>query len=238
MKVNTFSFLWARISDNLGIMHADRYDASGAIRFVDVATISDYLVIGKKAINFILENIMKIVKNFGILVGTLLLAAGVEVCQAADTTMSVPASQMKVAVVNVQQVLQQSPRVAELSKKLENEFKNRQAKISDEQKGLQDMMDKFKKESPTMSQKDKDAMQKKIASTRSELVTKVVAYQQDLQKEQNKIMQGILGDLNGIVSNIAKAQSYALVLDSQAVIYSGNGNDITKDVAKQFNTKA
>ena len=37
----------------------------------------------------------------------------------------------------------------------------------------------------------------------------VVAYQQDLQKEQNKIMQGILADLNGIVSTIAKAQSYA-----------------------------
>jgi outer membrane protein len=183
---------------------------------------------------------MKIVKNFSILVGTLLLAAGVEVCQATDTNtnMTVVPSQMKVAVVNVQQVLQQSPRVAELSKKLENEFKNRQAKISDEQKALQDMMDKFKKESPTMSQKDKDAMQKKIASTRSELVTKVVAYQQDLQKEQNKIMQGILGDLNGIVSTIARSQSYVLVLDSQAVIYSGNGNDITKDVAKQFNTKA
>ncbi len=61
---------------------------------------------------------------------------------------------IKVAVVNVQQVLQQSPRVAEVSKKLEGEFKNRQAKINDEQKSLQDELDKFKKESPTMTQKD------------------------------------------------------------------------------------
>ncbi|VVC75326.1 Chaperone protein Skp [Aquicella siphonis] len=185
---------------------------------------------------------MKIVKKFGILLGALALAAGVEVCAAAETaatapvTMNLP-SQIKVAVVNVQQVLQQSPRVADLSKKLENDFKNRQAKINDEQKSLQDMMDKFKKESPTMSQKDKDAMQKKISAQRSDLVAKVVAYQQDLQKEQNKIMQNILSDLNGIVSTIAKSQSYALVLDSQAVIYSGNGNDITKDVSKQFNVK-
>lgn len=180
---------------------------------------------------------MKIVKKFGILVGALLLVAGVEVCQAADATAAAGAAQIKVAVVNVQQVLQQSPRVAEVSKKLEGEFKNRQAKIGDEQKSLQDMMDKFKKESPTMSQKDKDAMQKKITADRSTLVAKVVAYQQDLQKEQNKVMQGILGDLNGIVSTIAKSQSYALVLDSQAVIYSGGNNDITTDVAKQFNNK-
>ncbi|MBX3709815.1 MAG: OmpH family outer membrane protein [Gammaproteobacteria bacterium] len=179
---------------------------------------------------------MKIVKKFGILVSALLLATGVEVCQAADAV-AAPGEQLKVAIVNVQQVLQQSPRVAELSKKLEGEFKNRQAKISEQQKSLQDELDKFKKESPTMSQKDKDATQKKIAADRSELVSKVVAYQQDLQKEQNKVMQGILSDLNGIVSSIAKTQGYALVLDSQAVIYGG-GNDITKDVTKQFNTKS
>lgn len=177
---------------------------------------------------------MKIVKKLGIMVSALLLAAGVGVCQAADAT----APQLKVAVVNVQQVLQQSPRVAELSKKLEGEFKARQTKIGDEQKALQDQLDKFKKESPTMSQKDRDAAQKKIADERSDLVKKVVAYQQDLQKEQNKIMQGILADLNGIVSTIAKQQNYALVLDSQAVIFAADGNDITKDVAKQFNSKS
>lgn len=171
---------------------------------------------------------MKIVKKLSILASVVLFAAGIEVCQAAD---------MKVAVVNVQQVLQQSPRVADQSKKLEGDFKSRQTKINDEQKTLQDELDKFKKDSTTMSQKDRDAMQKKIANDRSELVKKVVAYQQDLQKEQNRIMQGILGDLNGIVTTIAKAQGYTLVLDSQAVIFAADGNDITKDVAKQFNDK-
>lgn len=178
---------------------------------------------------------MKIVKKIGIIVSALLLAAGVEVCQAADATTTTPG--LKVAVVNVQQVLQQSPRVAELSKKLEGQFKNRQAKISDQQKALQDELDKFKKESPTMAQKDRDNMQKKISAERSDLVKQVVAYQQDLQKEQNKVMQGILGDLNGIVTSLAKDKNYVLVLDSQAVIYGGDSTDITKDVATQFNNK-
>jgi outer membrane protein len=187
---------------------------------------------------------MKIAKKFGILVSALVLAAGLDVAQAAPMTTSASAapqattvSQPKVAVVNVQQVLQQSPRVAELSKKLEAQFKPRQTKINDEQKALQDEVDKFKKESPTMSQKDRTTTEKKISDQRADLVKQVVAYQQDLQKEQNKIMQGILNDLNGIVSTIAKAQAYSLVFDSQAVIYAADGNDITKDVAKQFNNK-
>jgi len=174
---------------------------------------------------------MKCFKKIGIILGALLLSAGVEVCQAAD------ASQLKVAVVNVQQVLQQSPRVATLSKKLEGQFKDRQTSINAQQKSLQDELDTFKKEEPTMNQKTRDDTQKKIAADRADLMKKVVEYQQDLQKEQNKIMQGILGDLNSIVSTIAKAQGYTLVLDSQAVIFAADGNDISKDVAKQFNAK-
>lgn len=173
---------------------------------------------------------MKIVKQAGIFAGAFILATGMNVAMAATDT-------IKVAVVNVQQVLQQSPRVTALSKKLEDKFKNRQTKLNKEQKSLQDELDKFKKESPTMSKSKRETTEKKITSDRSALVKQVVSYQQDLQKEQNKVMQGILEDLNGIVSTIAKKQAYNLVLDSQAVVYTANGNDITKEVATQFNKK-
>jgi outer membrane protein len=173
------------------------------------------------------------VKKIGLLLSALVLTAGVTVAQAA----AVDASQIKVAVVNVQQVLQQSPKVANLSKKLEGQFKARQTKIGDEQKALQDKLDNFKKDESTMSKKDRDALDKKLTAERADLVKQVVAYQQDLQKEQAKVMQNIQSELNGIVSSIAKAQHYALVLDAQAVIFAADGNDISKDVASQFNAK-
>ena len=170
---------------------------------------------------------MKIVKKMSILVGALALAGAVSVAQA-DVG--------KVAVVNVQQLMQQSPRVASLSKNLEAQFKARQSKIAAQQQALQDELEKFKKESPTMKQADRDAMQKKMASERADLVKQVVAYQQDVQKTQTQAMQSVMGDLNSVVSNIAKAQGYSIVLDSQAVLFS-QGSDITADVAKQFNDK-
>ena len=175
---------------------------------------------------------MKMIKIVGAIVGSLFLVGGAQIASAEQP------GQIKIAIVNVQQILQQSPRVADLSKKLESQFKPRQTKIGDEQKALQDELDKFKKEEPTLTQKDRDATQKKIASERADLVKQVVAYQQDLQKEQNKIMQSILSDLNGIVTDLAKKDGYPLVLDSQAVIYAIGGNDITKEVAKEFNSKA
>ncbi len=178
---------------------------------------------------------MKMIKSISVLASALVLAGGISVASA-DALPAANAS-VKVAVVNVQNVMQQSPRVAALSKKLEDQFKPRQAKITDEQKSLQDELDTFKNGAASMTAAQRDTAQKKIAADRANLVKEVVAYQQDLQKQQAQITQGILSDLNSVVTNIAKSDSYALVLDSQAVIYAANGTDITADVSKQFDAK-
>ena len=174
---------------------------------------------------------MSMMKNISILTGAFVMALSLNSSFAAEES----AKQMKVAIVNVQEVLQKSPRVTALSKKLETEFKSRQTKINDDQKSYQDSLDKLKKDAATMSQKDKDAVEKKMKAQKDELVKQYVNYQHDLQKEQQKAMQGILKDLNGIVTSIAKDKNYSLVLDAQAVIFASDGADITKDVADQFN---
>lgn len=163
------------------------------------------------------------------LISSVLLIGGTQ-AYAADATQSI-------AVVNVQQVFQQSPKIAELNKKLQSQFKPRQDKLVAAQKNLQDELDKFKKESPTMSQKDKDALQKKIVDDQSNLAKEASAFQQDLSKEQSKIMKSVLADLNQIISSLAKQSSYSLVLDSQAVIYANDSADITKQVSKEFDKK-
>lgn len=140
-----------------------------------------------------------------------------------------------IAVVNVQQILQQSARVSDLSKQLEEQFKTRQQDLNKQQTQLQNKMAQLKKESPTMSNSAKQALQKKIDSDRAGLVKKVLSYQQDLNKEQNKIMQDLLADLNGVVAELAKKSHYNLVLDSQALVYAPNVEDITKQVSEKFN---
>ena len=135
---------------------------------------------------------------------------------------------------NVQQIFQQSPKIADLNKKLQAQFKGRQEKLIAAQKSLQDELDTFKKESTTMSQKDRDQMQKKIVDDQTALSKDANTFQQDLSKEQNKIMKGVLTQLNEIISTLAKKSSYTLVLDSQAVVYAADSADITKQVSTAF----
>lgn len=142
-----------------------------------------------------------------------------------------------IAVVNVSQIFQQSPKIADLNKKLQSQFKGRQDKLIAQQKSLQEELDKFKKESPTMSEKAKNALQSKIMDDQGTLQKDAAAFQKDLSAEQNKIMKGVLTQLNEIISSIAKNNHYNMVLDSQAVIFANPSADITKDVTTEFDKK-
>ncbi len=169
-------------------------------------------------------------KKIFIFLSSILLVAASQ-AYAADTA----AQANKVAVVNVQQVLLQSPRVAKVNTKLQDQFKPRQEKLTAQQKSLQEELDKFNKESATMSQKDRDATDKKIADEKAMFLKDAGAFQKQVSEEQNKAMQTILAQLNKIISEMAKKNDYSLVLDSQAVVYASDATDITKLVAKDFN---
>jgi len=174
-------------------------------------------------------------KKFLTAMASVLLISGAQVWAADATTAT--ASQPAIAVVNVQQLFQQSPKIAELNKKLQNEFKGRQDKLAAAQKSLQDEVDRYKKDGATMSEKDKDTLQKKIVADQSKLSKDYSAFQQDLSKEQNKVMKTVLAQLNDVIKSLAKKNSYSLVLDAQAVIYTAGDSDITKQVQKEFDAK-
>jgi outer membrane protein len=177
-----------------------------------------------------MENIMKRALAF---LSSILLIAGTQAFAADDAK----TTSLKIAVVNVQQVLAQSTKVAEANTKLQDQFKPRQEKLTAQQKSLQDELDKFGKESATMSQKDRDSTEKKIADDKASFLKDAGAFQKEVNAEQNKAMQTILNQLSGIISDLAKKNSYSLVLDAQAVVYTSDAADITKQVAKEFNKK-
>jgi outer membrane protein len=162
------------------------------------------------------------------LLSSILLFAGTQ-AYAADAA--------KIAVVNVQQVLLQSAKVAEVNTKLQDQFKPRQEKLAGQQKALQDEFDTFNKNSSTMKAADRDTTEKKLNDEKANFLKEAGAFQKEVNAEQNKAMQSILKQLSGIISDLAKKNGYSLVLDSQAVVYSADATDITKDVAKDFNGK-
>ena len=62
--------------------------------------------------------------------------------------------------------------------------------------------------------------------------------QQELQLKEREMMQDILKELEGIVTEVGKAEKFTLILDRSQILFADQGIDITSRVIETFNSRA
>ena len=130
------------------------------------------------------------------------------------------ASDVKVGVVDVQQVLQNVPQVKALQTKLKKQFAPQEKKITVAQKQLQANIDKYKKNQAVMKAQDKDALQKKILDGQQQLRGMQVDFQKKVVAAQTlKILTQGTGETRLFAGTLAvcKHQAADFVTDVQGV---------------------
>lgn len=140
------------------------------------------------------------------------------------------ADDMKIGIVDVRQVLQNSPQVAEMQKKLQQQFADREKQLQTAQQQLQQDADKLSRDAAVMKPADRDALAKKAQAEQDNLRTMQMSMQKDLYAKQNEAMQTILNKMQDIISQIAKSKNLSMVITKDAVAYVANNVDVTQDV--------
>jgi outer membrane protein len=144
------------------------------------------------------------------------------------------ADNLKVGVLDVQKVMQKSPRVSAMQAKLKKQFAPQEKKITAAQKQLKADFDKYNKDQAVMKDADKKALQKKILAEQSKLRNLQTQFQQQLIAAQRKSMQSILKDIEDAVEKVAKDQKLDLVLTKASVAYNNPDLDVTDQVIKKL----
>lgn len=144
---------------------------------------------------------------------------------------------LKVGVIDVQQILQKSPQIAAINNQLTKEFKPRQDKIVAAQKDLQAEADRLNKNGATMSDADRNKLQDQIIADKANVQGMAISFQRDLQQAQNKSMQDFMNQLTAVVNDVAKKGGYDLILQRAGVPYANNSLDITNQVLQELNKK-
>lgn len=140
------------------------------------------------------------------------------------------ADDFKVGIVDVRQVLQRSPQVAAMQKKLQQEFGARDKQMQAAQQQLQADADNLNKNGSVMAAKDRDVLVKKMQSEQQNLQAMRISFQKDLYAKQNEEMQSILNQLQDVIAKIAKEKNLNLVVTKDAIAYANDSMDITNDV--------
>ena len=144
---------------------------------------------------------------------------------------SIVTAEVKIGFVEIQKILKNAPQTVSANKKLEKEFTKRTAKLKKAVKVIQSKETAFRKDSMTMSDKDRAKKQKEIQSLKIDAQRTEREVREDIDLRRREEIAKVQKLVNVAVENVAKAQGYDLVL-YQGVAYAGKKVDITDVVIK------
>ena len=144
------------------------------------------------------------------------------------------ADAVKVGIVNIDMVLQQSPLALSYNEKISNEFKPRQESLNEAQKKLQASLDKLMYNGFQMSTDERNKLRSAIGDQKREFDTMNASMQQDLQAMQNKYTQELLSKLGNVINKIAKNGKYDYIQTNANILYLDSAVDITSQVIKEM----
>jgi outer membrane protein len=138
-----------------------------------------------------------------------------------------------VGYVQVDKIMQQSPRTLAIGRKLQKEFSARNAVLERMDKQLKDQQDALEKNAATMSDNDRLAAYRNLSNQKLDLERKRREQHEDFVLRKNEELSNLQDQINKAVVSIAETEGYDLVLYDIGV-YVGKKVDITDKVIKQL----
>lgn len=141
------------------------------------------------------------------------------------------AKEYKIAYVDLPKIFEEYKKTKVSEKALEDKAKAKTA----EEKVMVDELKKLDSEQAMLSEKGKAEKQKTIEAKRNELQDFRRKTQDELMKEKNGALEGILKDIEGVIGAFAKEGGYDIILNSRMLLYGADQYDVTAEVLKRLN---
>lgn len=139
----------------------------------------------------------------------------------ATLTMGMSASALahKVGIVDMQSIYQQVPQMAKIEQTLKDEFAERRQALEKLQGDIRFEAEKFKRESTTMSEDQKNALREKIQNMQKELAEKGRPLEQEIKTRQNQELGKLQGVIVKAIEDVAKDGKFDEVKVKDTTIY-------------------
>lgn len=165
--------------------------------------------------------------------GVVVLAAPVATAQ--DDAVQV--AQLKVAVVNTAQAIQQSEEATAFMEELAQELAPKQTKLQDLQQEIGDLRQRVQDEGDVMSADEQRKVARDIENKQIELEFDAQTLQKDVQDRQNELIQVMGPKVQAIVNDLVEVERYDLVFERSNVGYVNPRHDITAKVTEKLNER-
>ena len=165
------------------------------------------------------------------------LAAAFAVAGIASTAANAQ-SNLKIGVINVARLIEQSPQSESVTKKLQDEFGPRQRDITAMQQRLQTQQETFQRDAPVMGEEERLALERQIRDGQRELERTQNVYLEDLNLRRNEELGRLQREVLQKAQEYARAQKFDLLLADPNIIFASTAVDVTEAVIAMLNPGA
>ncbi len=140
----------------------------------------------------------------------------------------------KIGVVDLQKIMQTSTQMKSIQEKLEKEFKPRRDKLVAMEDGLKKDMEKLKRDSSVLSASQRKDLEKKIVATQQQFEREGQQYQQELSTAHNESMEEFYTKIRAAIAKVAEGEKFDVVLQKDAAPFSSDKLDVTSKVVQEI----
>ena len=164
-------------------------------------------------------------------------AAVLVVPVAAAQDEAVQVAQLKVAVVNTVQAIQQSEEATAFTEQLQQELAPEQTELQGLQQEIADLRQRVQDEGDVMSADEQRKVARDIENKQIDLEFRAQKLQKDVQDRQQELIQVMGPKVQAIVNDLVEVERYDLVFERSNVGYVNPRHDITAKVTEKLNER-
>ena len=142
---------------------------------------------------------------------------------------------MKIGFIDVRRVVTESAPGKRAGERLQAQLKKAEADTLKERQELERLRSDLEKKGPLLKEEERRNLEADFQKRSVNLQRTMGDLQQEIQSKERELMQDILKDLEGIVSEIGKTDKFTLILDRSQILFGDQTIDITNKVIETFN---
>lgn len=146
------------------------------------------------------------------------------------------AADVKIGVVDVTKLLEESPQAEGLRKRLDSEFQRRSQELLSQQKQLKNLSDKLTRDGAVMSSSEQTRLEQDIRTRRRQLKASSDEFREDLNLRRNEESQKLRRQLTEVIHQLGKDENIDLILDN--AVYASARVNLTEKVLARLRAQA
>jgi outer membrane protein len=147
------------------------------------------------------------------------------------------AQAVRLGVVDMQQVLNQSARGKAAKQKLDQERASRQKEMESRQQDLQKMQAELEKQAPVLSEQAKRERSETLQRKARDIRRLLEDANRDFEKRVQEAEMEITREIVTVCQEFGKDQGYTAILERSMLIHYSQTVDVTTEVIKRFDAK-